>query len=249
MSTRALPERLYQHYVAFGDLPDVDDARRQLAHRAPYLRRLIKLAMPESRDVRVLDVGCGHGAFLLALRAAGYRHLEGVDSAAQQVELAHRLGLDCVRQDNALDVMRGMPPGVCDVVVAFDVVEHLSKDEALAFADEAYRILRPRGRLVAHVPNGEAIFGVAVYFGDFTHEIAFTRRSLRQLLGVAGFGHVDVFEDSPPVHGMRSALRHVAWRAARGVFRLIYVAETGDASLDLVLSQNLLAVAVKGGLP
>jgi 2-polyprenyl-3-methyl-5-hydroxy-6-metoxy-1,4-benzoquinol methylase len=243
--TRAYRERLYQHYRDLGGPPDVEQARRELASRAPYLRGLARLVMSEPRSARVLDVGCGYGAFLLALREAGFASVEGIDASAQQVELAKRLGLDCVRQDDALDALRGAPDGSWDVIAALDLLEHLTKDEALAFVDEAHRVLSPGGRLLLHVPNGEAIFAGAVYFGDLTHEIAFTRRSLRQLLGAAGFTRLSVFEDAPVVHGLSSALRYVLWRVVRSAFRVIYVAETGDTSRDLVLSQNLLAIADK----
>ena len=243
--TRAYRERLYRHYRDPGGSPDVEQARRELASRAPYLRALARLVMPEARSARVLDVGCGYGAFLLVLRDTGFVSVEGIDASGQQVALAKRLGLDCVRQADVLDALRGAPEASWDVIAALDLLEHLTKDEALAFVDEAHRALGPRGRLVLHVPNGEAIFAGAVYFGDLTHEIAFTRRSLRQLVSAAGFARVSVFEDAPVVHGLGSALRYVIWRVARSAFRVIYVAETGDTSRDLVLSQNLLAIAEK----
>jgi hypothetical protein len=53
------------------------------------------------------------------------------------------------------------------------------------------------------------------------------------------------FEDTPVVHGAKSALRWALWKSFRGLLRLYIAAETGDASNAHIFSQNVLAVARK----
>lgn len=106
-------------------------------------------------------------------------------------------------------------------------------------------MLRPGGRWIIHVPNGESPFFGSIRYGDLTHELAFTRTSLAQLLLASGFAEVRCFEDQPVVHGAKSALRWLLWRGFRGVLRLYIAAETGDARGGHIFSQNLLAVARK----
>jgi 2-polyprenyl-3-methyl-5-hydroxy-6-metoxy-1,4-benzoquinol methylase len=201
--------------------------------------------MPEDRNTRVLDLGCGYGALLYFLKNMGYQNLKGVDGSPEQVSLAGQLGLEIVQEGDVLDLLRKSDKGSYDVVVAFDVLEHFTKEELLGICDELYRVLSDNGRLILHVPNGEAIFSGSVFFGDLTHETAFTRNSLRQLMNCSGFKKVQFAEDVPVMHGIKSAARHVIWKVVRSIFRLIYVAETGDIGGDLVLTQNLLAVVEK----
>ena len=95
------------------------------------------------------------------------------------------------------------------------------------------------------MPNGESPFGGKVLCGDFTHELAFTRTSLTQVLKVSGFNEVDCFEDTPVVHGVKSAIRALLWRLIRW-FWLAYIAiETGGTDRRAIFTQNFLAVAVK----
>jgi SAM-dependent methyltransferase len=238
-----LRERLYAHYLSTQVRADTAALREALATRRPYLERLVARWIPPDRDQRILEIGCGWGAFLAVLREAGYRDLGGVDASPEQVAAAHALGLDFVREGALLDRLRATPDGSCDVVIAFDVLEHFTRAEALDLGDEIHRVLRAGGRLLLHVPNAEGIFPGRVLYGDLTHETAYTRQSLQQLLSVCGFARISFAEDVPVVHGAKSALRFVLWKLFRTFFRLIHAAETGELGRDLVLSQNLVAVA------
>jgi predicted SAM-dependent methyltransferase len=69
-----------------------------------------------------------------------------------------------------------------DAIIAFDVQEHFTRDEAIQLLDEVFRVLNADGRFIAHSPNAETpLFGRTRY-GDLTHEMAYTRTPLTQLL-------------------------------------------------------------------
>lgn len=249
MTGRHYRTRIYGRYVeAAGATPLVVD-RDSLRPRAAYLDRLVRRHFPAARDAAIFDVGCGHGAVLDAAQRAGYRNLAGVDASPQQVEAARRLGIPGVRQGDLLQALGELAPGSHDLVIAFDVLEHFTKDETLGFVDAVLRVLRPGGRWLIHVPNGESPFAGRIRYGDFTHEQAFTRGSLTQLLLACGFERVACYEDAPIAHGLRSAVRSVLWRFIRLGLRLYLAAETGDSGRDAIFSQNLLAVAVKPERP
>lgn len=230
-------DRLYAQYEKHAKTADHD--------RAPYLRWLVQREFPEDRSARVLDLGCGDGALLRAAEAAGYRDLRGVDGAPGLVERAHELGSSFVEQGDLLETLRKSASATYDVVIAFDVLEHLEGEEQMQLADEAFRVLSQGGRLLVHVPNGESPFVGSVLFADATHVTAFTATSLRQILGAAGFSGLRLVEDRPVVHGARSAVRHVLWRMIRGLIRALVAIETGSRGADSVFSRNLLAVASK----
>ena len=235
--------RIYAHYVQSREHMLAPDSLSGLRPRAPYLRRLVRVHFPAERDAVVLDLGCGHGALLHFAREAGYVNLRGVDGSQQQVAAARRLGIAGVEEGDLYDALTTQAEESLDVVVAFDVIEHFTRDELLPFVDEVHRVLKPGGRWIIHVPNAESPFGGRVRYGDLTHELAFTRTSLSQLLLSSGFANVRCFEDTPVAHGAKSALRWLLWKSFRGLLRLYIAVETGDAGTGYIFSQNLMAVA------
>jgi SAM-dependent methyltransferase len=245
LSRESYRERLYKHYLVNCKGVDVDEARAGLHASAPYLNKLIRKYLPKNKNTRILDLGCGYGALLYWLKAAGYKNLEGVDRSAEQVEGAHRLGLDFVQQADIKSRLADRPSASCDVVVAYDVLEHFGKDEALEFADQVYRVLGVGGLFVLHLPNGAGSFGGSVAHGDFTHELILNRSSLGQLLRCVGFSEIRSYEDTPVVHGLMSAARYFVWKIYRSFLRIAYAAETGETGRDLILTQNFLTIARK----
>ncbi|HEX6470987.1 MAG TPA: class I SAM-dependent methyltransferase [Streptosporangiaceae bacterium] len=109
---------------------------------------------------RVLDIGAGYGGHTIAMRAMGWI-ATAVDSSAAAAEVARDRGVSVVRAD-----ARDLPvePGFIDVVVAFDVLEHIDEDHLVM--QEIARVLRPGGgtALVA-VPydsySRESLTGIA----------------------------------------------------------------------------------------
>jgi 2-polyprenyl-3-methyl-5-hydroxy-6-metoxy-1,4-benzoquinol methylase len=78
-------------------------------------------------DERLLDVGCGDGAFLEVARDAGC-HVNGVDSSSQMVRNAHERGLD-VELADALEHLASLPSESIDVITCLHVVEHLGNEQ------------------------------------------------------------------------------------------------------------------------
>jgi len=100
---------------------------------------------------RLLDVGCGTGAFLAAARRAGY-DVTGIDFSQEFIRLARsRFHLDSVRACSLEDFAQQTPAGSFDVVTFFEVLEH--QDNPTAFMDSVKRLLRPGGFLALSVPN------------------------------------------------------------------------------------------------
>lgn len=243
MSQSKYRERIYRHYVEAATQSLAPATLEGLAPRRPYLERLVARHFPSDRDAAVLDLGCGHGALLYVAREAGYSNLLGIDNSVAQVAAAKRLGVEGVHQGDLFDAVRTLPDASRDVIVAFDVIEHFTKDELIDVTDHVLRVLKPGGRWIIHVPNGASPFGGASRYDDLTHELAFTCESLTQLALASGFRSISFAEDEPVAHGVKSAVRLMLWKAIRTMLRFYLVVETGAA--QPVLTQNMLAVAVK----
>ena len=237
--------RIYGHYVQAREQALAPESVAGLAPRSHALRQLIEQHFPADRNSAVLDLGCGHGALLHFAREAGFTNLRGVDGSPEQVAAARRLGIAGVEEGDLRDALAAQADASLDVVIAFDVIEHFTRDELLPFVDDVRRVLKPGGRWIIHVPNGESPFVGRMRYWDLTHELAFTRTSIAQLLLASGFSEVRCFEDQPVVHGAKSALRWLLWQGFRSLLRLYIAAETGDAGRQHIFSQNLLAVARK----
>ncbi|MBV9599688.1 MAG: class I SAM-dependent methyltransferase [Chloroflexi bacterium] len=167
-------------------------------------RRLERL-VPKGR---VLDVGCGSGVFLDAMRRRGWvvAGLEPHKSSAYQLRTTR--GLDVT--DATLDQVSS-EWGPFDAVSLLDVLEHLS-DPRRALR-KVWHLLRPGGVLVLATPNVDSLehgfFGASWYaLQPPDHLWLFSARSLMNLLVSAGLGSA-FFAVSPVSYAWPSLLRRL----------------------------------------
>jgi SAM-dependent methyltransferase len=236
--------RLYERYLTQHVQLSAESVQLAFSQRGPYLRRIIAKCLPPDRSAQLLDLGCGHGAILHALRDAKYTNITGVDVSPEQIGPARQLGFEDVHCEDVREFLAQIPDSKFDVVIASDVLEHFTRPELLALTDEVHRVLTPGGRLVCHVPNAEGVFAGAIRYGDLTHEFAFTRGSIRQLAAACSFRVLTVREDTPVVHGLFSLVRFLIWSAGTIFICVLSTAESGVSICDRPLSENFLAVLV-----
>jgi 2-polyprenyl-3-methyl-5-hydroxy-6-metoxy-1,4-benzoquinol methylase len=239
--TRIIP-LLLSFEAAFSFNQTTIDGLRPRAH---YLDKLIREHFPADKNAAILDLGCGHGALVHFARQTGYYNIKGVDRSPQQVAEAQRLGIDGVSEGDLLQTLQSLGNSSQDMIITFDVIEHFTKNELIPFTDEVYRVLRKGGKWIIHTPNAESPFFGRIRYGDFTHEQAFTRTSIIQLLKSSGFSNIICYEDTPIPHGLKSAIRWLLWKVIRGGLRLYLAVETGAGEKACIFSQNFLVVVSK----
>src|SRR4051794_6255172 len=96
MAQEPWKERLYNSYVSSGQAKanaGPDAVSNPFRLRGPYLRKIIRRFVPYDRQIRIVDLGCGHGACLYVLKSAGYVNVAGVDISPEQISRAHQLGV------------------------------------------------------------------------------------------------------------------------------------------------------------
>jgi len=121
-------------------------------HNAYYERPATLSLMPEVKDKRVLDAGCGPGVYSEWLIECGAK-VVAIDASPKMVELAkRRLGSTTdVRQEDLSKPLTFLDSLSFDVVLCPLVLEYI-EDWHSVFA-EFYRVLRPQGHIVFSVTH------------------------------------------------------------------------------------------------
>lgn len=98
----------------------------------------------------VCDAGCGCGIYVLKLAANGFT-VSGFDVSAKAVEIARTLlgrTVHSAELKTASILATGYADGQFDCVISRDVLDHISKKDAVKAVKELCRITRPGGIVV-----------------------------------------------------------------------------------------------------
>lgn len=96
-------------------------------------------------EIKLLDVGCGPGYFLSYLQDNGV-DAKGLEVTPDLVKYCQKRGLNVESHDLAEEI-----DGTYDVIVMFDVLEHLY--DPIDLLEKARNKLKPGGYLVLYTPN------------------------------------------------------------------------------------------------
>lgn len=237
-------ERIYNNYLGEQALFNKQDLEAKYNSRRPYLKKLIATYFPKNLNCNILDLGCGSGEIMYCASELGYKSILGIECSDQQIVAAKMLGVTNIIKGDLQEELSKLKEFSVDCIISFDVLEHFSKTEIIGFVDHVHRVLVKGGVWIIHVPNGESIFVGKILYGDFTHEIAFTKASSIQLLKASGFSNICAYEDRPVIHGLKSALRYLGWIILRFFLKSFVMIETGSTG-EQIFSQNILIVAHK----
>lgn len=132
-------------------------------------QQVIKL-IPKKKNQRILDIGCGDGVLLSLIKNA---RLYGVDLDQDSLDFAAtKIKAKLVKASAEKLPFKN---NLFDVVIATEIIEHLSKPELML--KEIKRVLKPNGRVIISTPN-QLAFGLT----DRLHVQEFSAGELQQLL-------------------------------------------------------------------
>lgn len=182
---------------------------RPLARQNDFRFRFLDQPRRPGATRRVLDVGCGAGAFLLQAREAGWESF-GVDFDPVAVEGARGLGLDVTL--GGIEAIQNRPD-FFDAVTMSHVIEHVHDPmETLRLVS---RVLRPGGRLYVETPNIDAL-GHKIYGASWRgleaprHLAIYNRPGLSLALKKAGFVDVKFRRDGSALAGLNALSAKIA---------------------------------------
>lgn len=148
----------------------------------------------------VLDIGCGRGELLSALKAAGVG-ARGIDLNADMVAVARDRGLEVTRAD-AVGYLSAVPDGSLGGIIATQVIEHLEPSYLMRLLDAVARTLQSGAPIVLETINPACWLAFfSSYLRDFTHVRPVHPDTLQYLLRASGFERVEIRYSAPvPEH-------------------------------------------------
>lgn len=236
-------DKFYSKYVStqtsqlYGEV-SLEDIKKQFPAWKKYFGRFL----PKDKNAKILDVGCGNGSFVWWLRQIGYQNVEGIDISKEQVESASKLNIKNIFQADLREFLNNKKE-VYDVIFARDVLEHFNKEEIIDVLDVIYDSLNKNGQFICQTVNAENLLWGRLRYGDFTHEMAFTRESLSQVFQVVGFKDIKVYSQPPVIHGTKSLIRFILWKCVEYCLHFYLLIETGSGKG--IFTQNIIATAQK----
>lgn len=196
-----------------------------------HVRRALRGRMPR----RVLEVGFGNGSFL------GYGRDRGWDVTGVELSPELRARAEQAGYRTAVDVDALPPEPAFDLIVLFDVLEHVERERLVEFMGSLSRRLDADGAIVLRVPNGDSPFGGRHQHGDLTHRVAIGESMLRQIAAACGLRVEAVGESSWRAQQHEPPTLRAWWRGRlrRHLDKLLGYAYFGG---PIDLSPNLAAV-------
>lgn len=175
----------------------IGDEFTYLRNQAGVYRRQFFKKLQEHKcfpDIKVLDICCGVGDFCYFLQEIGCTDVTGIDSSMESIKFCksnffnykfyHADAFEFLEQNT----------DQYDVVSMFSCLEHFKKDDIVSILFQVKTILNLEGLFLLSTPNMDCLFSnTSGRYGDFTHEVGFTRSSLEQVLKEAGFKTITIF--------------------------------------------------------
>lgn len=148
---------------------------------------------------RVLDIGCGPGTFLGNL--ISFAKGVGIDISNSQIDYANKHYQSEICSFKSFDGNRcPYDDATFDVVTLVEVIEHLTPETVENLLMEAFRVLKPEGRLFLSTPNYGSLWPLLEKVVNRNAEVTYEeqhinlykRNRLRQEIIAVGFKQVEV---------------------------------------------------------
>lgn len=193
MSTTQQQKEYYEKYWAEGRTGYSGDSQGYAANFRNWMHAELK-DLP--RDAKLLEVGCGDGAFTKTL-AEYSQYVTAIDISAGQIEQNSKHYPEIFFLQHDVSERLPFEDESFDAIWCSEVLEHLF-DPGFALR-EMYRVMVPDGRLLVTVPYHGRFKNLLIAMCRWDEHFAptqphlrfFTRNTLQQLAGRAGFTGIE----------------------------------------------------------
>lgn len=217
------------------------------ADAAYYAAEVAAAGFGRIERLRVLEIGYGNGCFARWAMDNGADYF-GLEIDQDLLAWARAAGWRVAPSLEELEALVG--PVRFDLIVAIDVLEHLSEEVLRRCLRSAMARLASNGRLLARVPSGDSPFARAIQYGDPTHRLVLGSQRIRRLATELGFDLLALREPAYPLRGLgarvlvRRAFARVLRRMVHSAIARLLMEDSG-----VVVSPNLVFVLANPRLP
>lgn len=146
-----------------------------------------------SKNIKVLEIGCGNGFFLEELKDNGIKNVYGVEPGSASVKKARK---DIKNNIKTSVLKKGLfSKNSFDVICCFHTLDHVVDPNILL--QNAHELLKKNGKIffIAHDTNGLSvrIFGEKSPIYDIEHIYLFNKKNLKKIFYKNGFHDLKVF--------------------------------------------------------
>lgn len=147
-------------------------------------------------DSKVLEIGFGNGGFLAYARQRNW-DVRGTEVNGALVKIAQSNGYHAIHAED----LSLFDDNEFDLIVAFDVLEHIPPNSLHELIASIKRLLKNNGVLIARFPNGDSPFGLYNQNGDVTHLSSIGSGKVHYFANKLGMKVVFVGGQSQPIFG------------------------------------------------
>ncbi len=141
--------RLYDYYLTRNPLAYDKYAVLDFGKIYPQFDSYFRRFLPNDAQVKILDLGCGSGAFVSWLHAKGYENAEGIDVSREQIHTGTKRGVKSLECADVFEYLKDRE-GEYALISAHDLIEHFEKEEILCLLNLIFKALQ-RGGGSAHL--------------------------------------------------------------------------------------------------
>ncbi len=201
--------------------------------------------LPKSREIKILDIGCGAGHFLYYLKKIGYSNFLGVDISQEMIDYCKKNVSESVEYVADLNAFLKKNSESFDAVVMNDVFEHFIKDDIVVILRLIKNSLKNGGTVIINTVNAACIIGNYNEHKDFTHETGFTELTLQQVLNLASFsGEITILPSKYyRITNFKRIIHMAANKTLHLLWRLIFYLEY--SKIPKIVTDRIIAVAKK----
>lgn len=191
--------QLYQHYITnnFAQVHNLDQIEKFYqksyylwkSYFSPFIKNFSR------QKSKVLDIGCGLGQNLYVFKKLGFKNVLGVDISPEIIAFVKKQGFS-IQQADVFKFLKNKAKQY-QIITLFDVVEHLTIDEAINLLKLIRRALTENGIVIIHTFNAGHPFCNYTRYCDITHKTGFTIHSLDMILREAGLKKNTIFTFNP----------------------------------------------------
>jgi SAM-dependent methyltransferase len=140
----------------------------------------------------VIEMGCGRGTFLDALRDLGVDYV-GVEPDRGMLEACRARGHTSLVETDANSYLQTLDDDTVGVVFSTQVIEHMPAGYLFTFLRLCLAKLQPGGILVAETPNPHSVHSSKTFWMDLTHEYPIFPELALSLCWLTGYESAYIF--------------------------------------------------------